>query len=63
MPKDVAKAVDADGTGGGAPISSSRLTPVALAVASLTSVILPSAEMVTNGSRLASIRLRAYWEA
>ena len=33
---------------------------VTLTVASLTSVILPSGLMVTRGSRLASIRLRAY---
>jgi hypothetical protein len=34
-----------------------------LAVASFTSVILPSGLMVTSGSREASIKLRAYWEA
>src|SRR5438309_598414 len=44
-------------------MSRSRGTPVALMVASLTSVILPSTLMVTSGSRLASMRLRAYWEA
>ena len=37
--------------------------PVTLTVASLTSVILPSGLMVTRGSRLASIRLRAYCAA
>ena len=41
-------------------MSRSRGTPVTLMVASLTSVILPSGLIVTNGSRLASIRLRAY---
>ena len=45
------------------PINSSRPTPVILMVASLTSVILPSGLMVTRGSRLASIRLRAYCDA
>ena len=44
-------------------MSFSRGTPVTLAVASLTSVILPSGLMVTSGSTLASIRLRAYCAA
>ena len=38
-------------------------TPVTFIVASLTSVILPSGLIVTRGSRLDSIRLRAYNEA
>ena len=38
---------------------SSRERPVARTEASLTSVILPSALIVTSGSRLASIKLRA----
>src|SRR3990172_1219683 len=40
-----------------------RVMPVTLMVASLTSVILPSGLIVTRGSRDASIRLLAYWEA
>src|SRR5665647_3479418 len=42
-------------------MSFERGMPVTFTVASLTSVILPSGLMVTNGSRLASIRLLAYW--
>jgi hypothetical protein len=34
------------------------MTPVTFSVAALTSMIVPSALMVTKGSRLASIRLR-----
>ena len=40
------------------PMSSSRERPVTASVAVFTSMILPSAPMVTSGSRLASIRLR-----
>src|SRR5581483_3788496 len=38
----------------------SRATPVTFTVASFTSVIFPSGLIVTSGSRLASIKLRAY---
>ncbi len=41
-------------------MSLSLVTPVTLTVASFTSVIFPSRLIVTSGSRLASIRLRAY---
>ena len=43
-------------------MSCSRGLPVSLLVASLTSVIFPSGLIVTSGSRLASIKLRAYAE-
>ena len=36
-------------------------TPVALTAASLASVIFPSAEIVTRGSRDVSRRFREYW--
>ena len=42
------------------PMSSARERPVAASVAEFTSLILPSAPMVTKGSRLASIRLRLW---
>ncbi len=41
-------------------MSSSRGTPVARIVPSLTSVMRPSGLMVTRGSGVASMRLRAY---
>ena len=44
-------------------MSTSRGRPVTLIEPSLTSVILPSALMVTRGSKLASMRLRAYCES
>jgi hypothetical protein len=49
----------------GTPIRSSapRATSGNSTVASLTSVIFPSGLMVTRASRLASMRLRAYWDA
>ena len=41
-------------------MNSAREQPVTASVAVFTSMILPSAPMVTSGSRLASIRLRLY---
>jgi hypothetical protein len=52
-----------DVLGESVPISDWRSTPVTFVVASLTSVIFPSALIVTSGSRLASINLRAYRDA
>ena len=45
------------------PINCSRSIPIIRIAASFTSVILPSGLIVTSGSRLASIRLRAYCAA
>ena len=45
------------------PINLSRGTPVTVTAAAFTSVIFPSASIVSSGSWLASIRLRAYPEA